>query len=160
MNFLTGKMLPCFFWKRAIKRWILKVIKKFFLYLFVWNLICKFSLFKAAEELWLQSVMRRDRERDKCLTHRVVALVRRLLSEVLEDLPVKVFSLQLSSCSWTSVQHPQSHLETLRDTRAETDDNRVYRHKTRNNKSSKYIAQNIHDTKRFTICAAFNSLHL
>lgn len=33
------------------------------------------------------------------LTHRVVGLVRSLLSEVLEDQPVKVLPLQFSSCS-------------------------------------------------------------
>lgn len=46
----------------------------------------------------LQSVMT-DKQKNDCLTHWVVALVQILLSEVLEDLLVKIFSLQFSSCS-------------------------------------------------------------
>ena len=46
-------------------------------------------------------------------THRTVALIRGLLPEVLEDLPVEVLPLQLGGGSRAGVQHPQSHLETL-----------------------------------------------
>lgn len=49
--------------------------------------------------------------------HRVVADVRRFLSQVLENLPVKIFLLQLSGRPPTGVQHPQSHLETLQSNR-------------------------------------------